>query len=661
MPSLPYKQPFMKKAAIFLYFAFVAFQVTAQKNFEVITKKPVAGSVLTIEYMPRNTVLQGQKNFEAIAYLLEGKMPLAKSITLTQEGGIFRGSLKTNDTTKAVFFSFAKDDLQDNNNDEGYYTVLYTKSGTVLPGSQLALGTAFINYANLWGMKRNKEKGLALQRKEFESPAARTTFRNEYLVFLGQSSDEKDKALLKAELEKSLAGRKTSEADLMNINGLYQNALGDKEKAKEIIAQIKERFPNGAWRQREATDAFFQAKNLAGKEAAFNRLLTEFAPTSKEERNLVGFMAGQLARMHADSGNYEAMKKYLGQINSAADKANTLNTIAWALAGEGLKNKPLNVALGLELSAESLELMTTEMREKKDKYPFFTESQYSKNLAYTYDMFADTYAVLLYHKGDYDKAYALLKKVVENGQRKNVDMNESFAVLTEKVKGPKEAQTELEKFVEEGKYSPAMKEQLKTLYLAANHTEAEWTDHLNNLEQIANNKLKVELVKKMINLPAPPFALKDLSGNAVALSSLKGKVVVIDFWATWCGPCIASFPGMQKAVDRYKSNPDVVFLFIDTWENDSNRVQKVTDFIARNKYNFQVLYDEAKSKEGNDFKVIGEYNVEGIPTKFVLDRNSNIRFKSVGYNGSPDATLNEVSAMIELAAAESGAPLKKAF
>ncbi|HEU4901976.1 MAG TPA: TlpA disulfide reductase family protein, partial [Flavisolibacter sp.] len=107
--------------------------------------------------------------------------------------------------------------------------------------------------------------------------------------------------------------------------------------------------------------------------------------------------------------------------------------------------------------------------------------------------------------------------------------------------------------------------------------------------------------------------------------------------------------------------PDVVFLFIDTWENDSNRVQKVTEFIAKNNYPFTVLYDEARAKEGNDFVVIEKYGVEGIPTKFVIDRNNNIRFKSVGYSGSADGLVNEISAMIDMAAAESGEPLKKAF
>ncbi len=648
----------MKKTVLALFFAGIVALVQAQ-NFEVLTKKPVAGGVVTIEYMPRNTVLQGHNDFEAIAYLMEGGEPRAKSVLLKQQGGLFKGSVKTNDSTKAVFFLFAKDELRDNNKDEGYFTPLYTKKGELVPGAQLAIGNGFAIYSFYLDLKRNKEKAVEWMGKEFSSATAPARFRKDYFQYLGLSGTAPDKAQLKDELDKLVAGQKASEAELMDANGLYQRFLENKEKGSEITAQIKERFPNGAWRLREVSEAFRKAKTMADKEKVFEGLAA-LGPVKKEDQGAIDYMAGQLARMAADSGNYGAMKKYIDVMAGSA-KAAALNSIAWKMSGEGLSRKPVNVDIGLQLSERSMELVSQEMREMKSKYPSMTETEYRKNLQNTFYSYNDTYGVLLYQKGDYVAAYAAVKKSVDHFKRKNNNINENFAAITEKVKGPEEAQAQLETFLEEGKYTPAMKEQLKKIYLGHNHTEAQWMAYLGNLEEAAYNKLKAELMKKIINQPAPQFALKNIEGQPVALSSLKGKVVVIDFWATWCGPCIASFPGMQKAVNRFKNNPDVVFLFIDTWENDSNRVQKVTDFIARNKYSFNVLYDEAKAKTGNDFKVIEDYKVDGIPTKFVIDRNNNIRFKSVGYNGNPEATFNEVTAMVDIAAAESGATIKKAF
>jgi len=149
----------------------------------------------------------------------------------------------------------------------------------------------------------------------------------------------------------------------------------------------------------------------------------------------------------------------------------------------------------------------------------------------------------------------------------------------------------------------------------------------------------------MINEKAPVFALVDLNGKRIDLGELKGKVVIVDFWATWCGPCKASFPGMQKMVNKYKDDPNVKFVFIDTWEKGDEKQKNAAEFIANNKYTFQVLMD-------NDDKVVAEFKVEGIPTKFVIDKNGMVRFKSVGFNGSDDKLVAELTAMIEMASAE---------
>jgi len=174
---------------------------------------------------------------------------------------------------------------------------------------------------------------------------------------------------------------------------------------------------------------------------------------------------------------------------------------------------------------------------------------------------------------------------------------------------------------------------------------AGFDDYITALQKEATIKILEDLRKSMINEKAPVFALVDLNGKKIDLGELKGKVVIVDFWATWCGPCKASFPGMQKMVNKYKDDPNVKFVFIDTWERGDEKQKNAAEFIANNKYSFHVLMD-------NDDKVVAEFKVEGIPTKFVIDKNGMVRFKAVGFDGSDDKLMTELTAMIEMASTE---------
>ncbi|MFA7074500.1 MAG: TlpA disulfide reductase family protein [Endomicrobiaceae bacterium] len=122
---------------------------------------------------------------------------------------------------------------------------------------------------------------------------------------------------------------------------------------------------------------------------------------------------------------------------------------------------------------------------------------------------------------------------------------------------------------------------------------------------------------------APDFTLQDLNGQKVSLSDFKGKVVFIDFWASWCPPCRQSIPAVEKLYDEYKNNENVVILGINLNEDKSS----VSKFIEKQKMNYKVLL--------SDKKVISNYKISGIPAFFLIDQKGDMYNKYVGY--SPDS------------------------
>ncbi|MDX1762036.1 MAG: TlpA disulfide reductase family protein, partial [Christiangramia sp.] len=206
---------------------------------------------------------------------------------------------------------------------------------------------------------------------------------------------------------------------------------------------------------------------------------------------------------------------------------------------------------------------------------------------------------------------------------------------------------EARSFMVDNRASAEMEEYLKTAYTKQN-PEEDFESYLSSIKEEALANQRRELEKDMLNEDAPSFKLKDLEGNEIALADLKGKTVILDFWATWCGPCKMSFPGMQDAVEKYADNENVEFLFINTWEQGENREQDVSNFIDENNYSFHVLMDELVAEGNRDFTVVSEYGISGIPTKIIIGPEGKIKFRKVGYEGNNAKLLQEIGLMIEL-------------
>jgi len=155
-------------------------------------------------------------------------------------------------------------------------------------------------------------------------------------------------------------------------------------------------------------------------------------------------------------------------------------------------------------------------------------------------------------------------------------------------------------------------------------------------------KIREEVKAKMINEASPDFLLPGLKGGNISLSSLKGKVVLLDFWATWCGPCVAAFPAMQQLVNANKSNSNVAIYFVDTWQKETDKYANAEQFFVDKPYKLDVYMD-------TEDKAVKDFKVSGIPTKVIIDKKGRIRFISIGFNGDEQKAVEELQAMIDIA------------
>jgi peroxiredoxin len=131
-------------------------------------------------------------------------------------------------------------------------------------------------------------------------------------------------------------------------------------------------------------------------------------------------------------------------------------------------------------------------------------------------------------------------------------------------------------------------------------------------------------VKKM----APNFSLEDLNGQKVELKNFKGKVIFLNFWATWCGPCKEEMPSMESLWQWFKGK-DFLLLSISV---DYEGVKSIKEYVEKQRYTFRVLIDP-------QCQTIDLYEVKAIPTTLIIDKKGQIVAVATGPKnwGSPEA------------------------
>ena len=583
-------------------------------------------------YNQDSTILSGVDEVKCIAYLYGNELNNTVDVPLNKDGNMLTGKLTTEENTLGVILKFKSEEVVDNNDKSGYIIFLTGNDGERLPGSLSGLAAAH----NKWGayyidLERDRDKAYNFFEEEFKAnPQIKQEFLQPYFETVNVVRVEDSETIITAELE-SLEKRNELSEENYKLLANWYSKLNNIEKVEFYEKVINEKFPQSEYVQIQKYLEFRNLEDVNDKIAFAEKYENEHPGTEYIE-----YMHDLIVNSYRDAKDYKSAYEFL------TNNFNKVSTYRFYSVAKRMIDEKTDMKTALEITKLGVEINRQEVEKPSgDKPEFYSDSEWKEEREYYLGLNLFAYGNILYNMDEKNNSLSPLEEAVDLTRREDGSVNELYSKALVENGNYGKAMDEISVFIETGHGTSIMKDLLKEAYLNDKGSDEGFSEYAARFEDTAKEKLKLKLEKEIILEPAPAFTLNDIDGNIISLADYKGKTVIVDFWATWCGPCRASFPGMKISVEKYRDDENVKFFFINSWERVEDKHKNASDFISKNEYPFRVLMDEEN-------KVIEMFKVSGIPTKFIIDGEGNIRFKSVGFPGTDEQLVEELDMMISM-------------
>ena len=606
--------------------------------------KPQPGEGIVILYNPVGTKLEskeniiatirsyGKKDFQQKSFFSRPNNIIdTEEYLLDKEKGGYKTEIHLPDTAAGLLVTFKSKKYVDDGGGLGYWVPLYNSEGSLLPGARAGYPASLVPSG--WGaelsMAKFSDTLLTFYEKEFDVyPEKKQDFLFSYLSSMKKSKGAESYKEIEKSLEGFDRGGDLSESRLFFLSS-WNRSIKNNEKSELYKKSALENFPKGKWAQREKLSEFYKLKKLNERVDFLNDFKNEFPNAAGLE-----YMRGVILGQYIEQSQFrEALTYFEKQEPGAFSSYPVFSSIHKNVNAKSESLDLLDLILGSMIGMFRLELESP--TDKKPLSSVTSKWMEKKEVALASALDASAFVSL--NMDSMDVARGRLEEAYNLSRGKDKQVNTNYGSILFKTGELDLARKVLESSIASGFQNREIEKLIKDIYLKENSSEDGYEDYFLGIKALAMDNLANKVKDKIVSEPSSGFTLFDTKGNRASLSDYKGQTVVLDFWATWCGPCKASFPAMEKAMAKYS---DTKFLFINSRESGDEKLKKVASYMSENNYPFHVLMDE-------DDSVFESYKIAFLPTKIILDGNGIIRYKSIGFYGEQEL-LDEFEVLLPM-------------